>query len=260
MSSFYKYSPIKNLKNLEDEHSLNNLFSSRVAFSRRKSFNDLFDSQVKFIIPNKHEIKQTYKSLSGKSKLDFKHMFIKGSGSAGVDNLKSRINGILDSYLFYCLTDNPRSNLMWSHYASSHNGFCIEWDGNFVKPQKIKYQQSIPEFDLLQFIKKIFGLLNDTSLLEEAWAKLNIKLDEWEYEQEYRFQLSNSMESLIVEDMGNIALVQAQPEWVKSIVFGYRMGQDTRNYIIDRLPSDMKYKEIIICSNQSELKVVNYSA
>ncbi len=260
MSGFYKYCPIKNLKKLEDEHSLNNLFSSRVAFSRRKSFNDLFDSQVKFIIPNKHEIRQTYKSLSGKSKLDFKNTFMKGFGSVGVDDLKSKINGILDSYLFYCLTDNPISNLMWSHYASSHNGFCIEWDGNYVKPQKIDYQQSIPEFDLLKLIKTNLGLLNDASLLEEAWAKLNIKLNEWEYEQEYRFQLSNSMEHLIVEDMGNIALVQAQPEWVKSIVFGYRMDQDTRKYIIDHLSSNIQYKEIIICSNQSQLKVVNYSA
>ena len=167
---------------------------------------------------------------------------------------------MLDHCGVICFTNEPLNYLMWSHYANSHNGFCIEWDGNHIKPQEIHYQKSIPEFDLLKLIKTNFGLLNEASLLEDAWSKLNIKLDEWKYEQEYRFQLSHAMKKLIVEDLGNIALVQAQPEWVKSIIFGYRMPQSTRSYIMERLPSSMEYKEIIISDNQSQLRVVNYSA
>jgi hypothetical protein len=256
LNSFYKYCPINDHENLCKEYSLINLFSDQATFSRRNNFNDLFDSKVKFIIPEKGAISRIYKELSGNKKFEFKRFYMGKNGQKNINNLVLKMNKMLDDYLFYCLTDNPNNNLMWSHYANSHNGFCIEWDGNYIKPAKVHYQNSIPRFELIKLIKHNYGIQNNEPIIQDPWLTLTTKLSEWSYEQEYRLQLSNSMKNIITKDFGEMALVKTKPEWIKSIVFGYRMPKNTRQYIINNLPNVSIFKEIQIGSDSSSLVVV----
>lgn len=56
--------------------------------------------------------------------------------SKGLDIVKSveeSFNETIDSYAFMSVSKNPVSNLMWSHYADSHKGFCIEFTSEFMK-------------------------------------------------------------------------------------------------------------------------------
>ena len=62
-----------------------------------------------------------------------------------------------------CLSENPKSILMWSHYASQHEGFCIEYDFNKAigsdfpldRLVKVKYSDDIPRLNLLSIIQMI---------------------------------------------------------------------------------------------------------
>ena len=77
---------------------------------------------------------------------------------------------------------------MWSHYANSHKGFFIEWDSTKILAEQVKYQSNIPNFNLIGLIKTHVGLGDNTKVGNDIWQALRTKLDEWEYESEYRFQ------------------------------------------------------------------------
>ena len=210
LNSYFKYCPISSHDKLDEEYSLINLFSNQVSFSRRANFNDLFDSKVHFEIPSRDRVRRTYSKLSGDSKRRFKELYMGSNSNENFAVLQTKMNEILDDYLFYCLTDNPINNLMWSHYANSHHGFCIEWDAEHLKPGKVQYQNRLPSLDILELIESTIGLRSKDKLGIQAWHARKVKLSEWEYEQEYRFNLSKSAHNLIVKDLGKFALVKAR--------------------------------------------------
>jgi len=249
MESFYKYCPVSSHENLEQEYSLTNLFEHQASFSRRKNFNDLFDSEVHILHPSRDRVRRTYQKLSGESKRTFKKLYMGENSKYNFDLLVKSIEDVLDCYLFYCVTENPVNNLMWSHYANSHNGFCIEWDAGAMSPDKVTYQEKLPTLDLLEFIESTIGLRTKDEIASQAWVALKVKLQEWKYESEYRINLSKRAHELIVKDLGKFALVKFQPEWIKSIIFGCRMPQKTRDYIRRNMPENTAYQEVVISPN-----------
>jgi len=75
----------------------------------------------------------------------------------------------------YCLTPEPGSTLMWSHYARNHKGICIEFSARankFAMATQILYQKEYPQF-----------LLHDPNSTN---VMLIVKSDEWAYEKEFR--------------------------------------------------------------------------
>lgn len=255
MESFYKYCPIGFHKDLENEYALINLFSNQASFSRRHNFNDLFDSKVHIRRPSRTRVRRTYQKLSGESKRTFKRLYMGENSRCNFDIIVKSIEDTLDGYLFYCLTENPLNNLMWSHYANSHNGFCIEWDANSMTPDKVSYQEKLPTLDLLELIESTIGLRTKDEIEAQAWVALKIKLKEWEYESEYRINLSKLADNLIVKDLGHLALVKFQPEWIKSIIFGFRMPQKTRDYIRKNMAGLTTFQEVVISKNGGELEL-----
>lgn len=253
-SSFYKYCPIYDETELDSEYSLINLINNQVTFSKRTNFNDLFDSKVNFIKPTNKELKALIPRLKGKEKAHFKNIFLNNNNEflhIFLDKLEKRF----DEYLFYCVTDNPESNLMWSHYANSHKGFCIEWDSATIKAEKVNYQEEIPSFHLIDLIKSYYLISSNEESAIKIWKALRTKLSEWDYESEYRLQLKDKKYSHVIDNKKDFSLVEYEPEWLKSIIFGCRMSVKARQYIIERMPLDTKYKEIVV--GKSSIKVVN---
>ncbi|MBB1319172.1 DUF2971 domain-containing protein [Shewanella sp. SR43-4] len=255
MTSFFKYCPIHSHESLDKEYSLINLFSNQATFSRRENFNDLFDSKVLIKLPTRDRVRRTYQKLSGESKRTFKQLYMGADAKANFDLLVGKIEGVLDSYLFYCVTDNPINNLMWSHYANSHNGFCIEWETDSMTLDKVIYQHQLPTLDLLELLESTIGLRTQEEIISQPWAALKVKLMEWEYEQEYRINLSHKAQSLVVKDLGKFALVKFQPEWIKSIIFGYRMPVETRDYLRSKMLEGTTFQEVVISPDNSGLQL-----
>jgi hypothetical protein len=75
----------------------------------------------------------------------------------------------------YCLSPDPCSTLMWSHYSRNHRGICLEYgtvNSKFSGARKVQYQKEYPAI-----------LLYDPASYMQM---LLIKSDVWIYEEEYR--------------------------------------------------------------------------
>ncbi|HTA42227.1 MAG TPA: SEC-C metal-binding domain-containing protein [Bryobacteraceae bacterium] len=82
---------------------------------------------------------------------------------------------ITERWGVYCLTPDPCSTLMWSHYSRNHKGICLEFtahDNKFALATKILYQKDYPPF-----------LLHDPNSTN---IMLIVKSDDWKYEDEFR--------------------------------------------------------------------------
>ncbi|MBV6506432.1 MAG: hypothetical protein ILNGONEN_02009 [Syntrophorhabdaceae bacterium] len=82
-----------------------------------------------------------------------------------------------------CLTTDPKSILMWSHYADNHRGYCLQFNTKsvFARAQKISYLPHPPEVDVY-------------TTTSEKWYKgyLLMKFKTWKYESEYRLVVKHT--------------------------------------------------------------------
>jgi hypothetical protein len=243
ISSFYKYCPVYQDNCFDSEYSVVNLLADQVTFSTRKNFNDLFDSKINLIKPSKKQLKKLGNELKTSKRLELRSVFCGDDWDLRVEELHQKINKMLDDYLYFCVTDKSDNNLMWSHYANSHKGFCIEWDANKIQAEKVLYQPTIPQVDLIELIKVERGVVNKQEVGEALWLALRTKLNEWKYESEYRFQLGNTMRGNIVKSEENFSLVKYKPEYIKSIIWGCRTTEKTKLYIKEHLHFEVKFKQ-----------------
>lgn len=84
------------------------------------------------------------------------------------------------------LTPHFNKYLMWSHYAQSHKGFCVEFDTRLLVEsvaghfQKVEYADDIPYFSIMD------------KLEDQLMTKLlYTKSKDWRYEDEYRMNRIN---------------------------------------------------------------------
>lgn len=122
----------------------------------------------------------------------------------------------LQSHGVLCLTHNPTNFLMWSHYAHSHTGFCIEFDdklpGDFFPKDcllygNVIYQEKPPCVN--------FYTSNGTDISK---ALLMHKGEAWQYEQEYR---------LIFLHCG---IKEFDKKRIKEIILGCRVDYKVESY------------------------------
>ena len=107
-----------------------------------------------------------------------------------------------------CLSENPKSILMWSHYAQQHEGFCVEYDFNKAIDTnfpieclaKVFYSDSIPKLNIrswIQIIRKIIDpkYVKDPNIVqltsETCFEAIITKNTAWQYEEEWRIILDN---------------------------------------------------------------------
>lgn len=117
-----------------------------------------------------------------------------------------------------CFSKNNSNLLMWSHYANSHQGFCLEFDSKkepFSKYFEVIYRSEIPNVisDLL---------FNEENNTESIRKLLSYKSIDWKHEEEIRVFHQESNKSYFYT-----------PQSLKAIYFGIRTN-----------PSDIE----IVCS------------
>ncbi|MDE2585134.1 MAG: DUF2971 domain-containing protein, partial [Betaproteobacteria bacterium] len=147
----YKYRSISNKADPSKDHALDSLINSYAIFSSRKNFNDLFDSKVEFIKPTARQIKDA-RNKAAKEYCNILDRCIKNGkitpeGDLYIRKLEIGLNKVIDGYIFLSLSATGRSNLMWSHYASSHSGFCIEFRSEHIAADKVFYEDEIPKIE-----------------------------------------------------------------------------------------------------------------
>ena len=109
-----------------------------------------------------------------------------------------------------CFSKNNSNLLMWSYYADSHQGFCLEFDSNiepFHKAFEVIYRSEIPDInsDLL---------FNKKEATESIKKLLSYKSIDWEHEEELRIFHQESNKSYFYPTLS-----------LKAIYFGLRTDQ-----------------------------------
>jgi hypothetical protein len=185
----YKYEPM-------EIQSLMNLKSEAIYFNSPSNFNDPFDCNmdVKLSSPYLDELPYILKSLKeeaeflGKSEQEILELEAMSEGEIAAMGIvlaekfiKDKASAVFDSKGVCCFSKTNDNLLMWSHYASSGKGFCLEFDSTkepFNKVTPVKYVSEPPKLDY----KRVFT--TDTTYWIEAF--FCTKSAHWNYEKELR--------------------------------------------------------------------------
>ncbi|CAH6846320.1 conserved hypothetical protein [Vibrio chagasii] len=217
----YKYMSFSNLKYLLD---------GTIRFTQPKAFNDPFE-----LLPEIHLID----SVDGFS-LDVTAPKREGTPARLTDDFESKncndivardvLNAVNDLIGILCLSRNPNSLLMWSHYADEYKGVVVEFDEThefFTGLFPVSYESNRPKID--------FNLLLDSSG-HIRLSELCYKPQEWEYENEVRVARNLSD----CKPNGNfngfdVHVMDIPLECVKTITMGERMPIENQKYVFSKI-------------------------
>lgn len=126
-------------------------------------------------------------------------------------NVNQQIRKGMDStFRVGCLCDDYKNRLMWSHYANSHKGFCIEYDFGAVCKEvdniailPVIYSKERLKFPWKYAFELTTGDKDSRKAIEifrELFLALLMKDDVWSYENEWRIITPSAI------DTGNIKM------------------------------------------------------
>lgn len=121
----------------------------------------------------------------------------------------------LEAYRICSFSDNALHPLLWSHYADSHRGFCLEFDAStdiFGHAMKVAYQT---EYPVIEFTESD----DDENLKRSVLTKAKF----WAYEREYRLVSIEPGEPLTLPIVDHI--FQFPPSLLTGVIFGCQMPQ-----------------------------------
>lgn len=201
--AYYRYQP----KDTTDDSRLKNLSSEKIWFSAANSFNDPMDIRLKIKnhtyrgpFPNEDSLRAAMKCLLQLNPNARDHwfyddeLFNKIKKWSETECLTLRNIGLTSSILrrfnqfgIACFSPIWDNQLMWAHYASSHQGFCIEYS---VKPMKTALEN---QGDFSQFHVQYSSELPELCVSEALFCPhttlerlLATKHTDWAYENEWR--------------------------------------------------------------------------
>lgn len=179
------------------EHGLSYLTEGYLRFSPLPELNDPFEmnpfidslgtpEQETAITREMEEEFEEFRHLS----LDEKQHILHRIRATGPSEMQARMVNEFSTIGILCLVkENRRDLLMWAHYADSHRGCVLEFDGSH--PWFMKKHGTNPH-ELLGGLHKVNYSPNrpHVSLLGMGKADLLTKAKCWEYEREWRIILN----------------------------------------------------------------------
>lgn len=233
----YKYYSVNdNLFNLIRNHSC--------WFSKPSDFNDPFDCNLDISIGRNP--KEIMHNMDKSSMLRLLYDALSQKGDDVIDAgariikkpflLKNIINEIHKYYIdqnigVFCLSQDPANILMWSHYADSHKGICIEFDikrGGFFYNNllPVQYKRTYPKFELSDYH------MEDDMMFTMHQRAICTKSFLWKYEKEWR---------VIVDD--GFGFKEFDKNDVTKVIFGAKI-LDSEKDIITSLFNEKGYENV----------------
>jgi hypothetical protein len=140
------------------------------------------------------------------------------------DETRKRGKEIGEGLGIFCLSSNPYSMTMWSHYADNHEGLLLRFDTRHLPRDrcfKAEYSVFLPRIP--EYLKAVRTSNSDapTEIIEEL-RKLFFcrKSQDWKKEKEWRL-FSHSANSFLTFD----------PPMLSGVIFGCKMSNSIRNRI-----------------------------
>lgn len=222
---------------------IDNLKNNLLYLSSPDFFNDPYDS--KFLLDRYEFIKLFLKSNKCRDLygINNENLINQTKTEKFFDNLMSfcsiyieLLQNLSSSLRICCFSENDYTNvLMWSHYASNHTGYCVEYENSFLLESSyykecmcpVCYSKEI--FDISKYFVKFIESIQEKSIdknIDFIYFSTIFKSIEWEYEREWRLITDNSNPNLI---NNNLLKIQ-QP---KKIYLGTNIKKDYKEQIID---------------------------
>ena len=246
LPKLYKY------RSLSD-YAINDVINNRIPATRIGEFNDLFDGAMHRYGTKEERERAAEKEWDKMEQLRIAAKFPEGllehDYYVGIhmnhfkreSRLKFRELDYLGTFVC-CLSSQNDSTLMWSHYAASNTGICIQYDFNSIKEDSLLRKIIFPvayskkPVDLRDLLadqkEEITKYPLDAAVLCAALNKATV----WKYEREWRIVLVIATEQI---NDRRLPLIAPCPS---SISFGYHFLRPFFYY---------DYKNEIECINAS---------
>lgn len=239
----YKYRPI-------NIHTLNLIISNEAYYSSPIDLNDPFDCNIipqidysnlnKFAETRKNEGSITQKEYD--KLLENPEMIMEHEFKETIDNIRSK-------FKIFCLSEINNDVMMYSHYADSHRGICLEFsvsnDPFFDYLDYVRYTKEIPVFH---------GFNDDIKLIRNELKEIEVltKSCSWSYEKEWRIITDNSSHVQIFS-----------PNILTSIIFSYQTSTDDKlliENIVKNRSCSIQLQEVIKKEKSFELEIIPYKS
>lgn len=218
-----------------NEHSLSSLINSKIWISSAALLNDPFDCNI---------------SLSEKiSSTDFRNYEKEQSFTVDGpirERKRAWLGGLKEEYrLFrerigvFCGSSCYKNNLMWSHYADSHKGFCVEImvDDKFRDAEfshGMNYMNVIYGSYPSESYWNVFGSHAKPDNIARLITLFSYKSKDWEYESEWRI--------FVLLEEGEKGRLEPMPGEIVSVKFGMNMPEANQKTIVQLLGKDISYE------------------
>ena len=134
----------------------------------------------------------------------------------------------------FCLTGSPLNKLMWSHYADSYGGYCVEYNvrnKGLIYP--VIYDNTLP--DLSESYQRFYDNKDNLSFssfgkskIEKDIIRLNYPLLSkdvcWDYEQEFR--IIDSIQDEEIPKKGHLRKAQDYGLFISAVIIGTNCTSD----------------------------------
>jgi len=208
-------------------------------FSRPRDFNDPWDCRPCFnksALDDAEEYERTVRwfvqcgrklntslpedeHLRRESKLRTDRQFLENL----IDQMGTEMDTAIQSqYRVYCLSTHPDSTLMWSHYAASCRGVCLEFTVHsdlFCSALPVEYLRHYPKFSI------------SSRDVDENLKPLLTKSDVWSYEDEFRLIASEHPFEFPDVPTTKGGFLPLPKEALTSVIVGAQMSSSDRETV-----------------------------
>ena len=223
---FYRYRSLRDGKAALVERTVH---LGEIYFPKPSSFNDPFDCRPSFSFDaTKEEMTAYYRRLVKKfmpglnraqRRVETRNKLGDWERSPRNPETLRRVTElhtkqITENIGVLCLSEVPDDILMWSHYADSHRGVCLEFDGYFeffAAALRVEYPPTRPRINPFR--------QNPTEMMEAA---LLTKAEHWNYEREWR----------IIQYKSGLGIKHCLPESITGIILGAQISDRDAEMVI----------------------------
>jgi hypothetical protein len=211
----YKYRSLadENLKGFTKDVFINN----RLWHCATKDFNDPFEARFDFRLTseefNAHDFLFRWKSFSNLDDDDILALMAsveKHHIDPHYEMLARKFQEtIQQKTVVLSLCEEYQNILMWSHYADSHRGICIEFDLNAA----FEYWRRVLPVQYLHHYPYVLGTEISVSELSAIYLS---KSTQWTYEKEWRF----------INELKTPGLLEFPEESISGVILGLNISQE----------------------------------
>lgn len=149
-----------------------------------------------------------------------------------------------------CLTEKNNNLLMWSHYAESHKGICVEFDTS-----NPFFNQKRSDKDDLYHLRKIDYRSTRPLLTLTKMSAVDCfltKSNHWEYEQEWRMvvPLADADKQLPLPSQEIIHLFKVPSTAIKAVYLGSQISTDLTSSVIKALGGNSDLHHVSLYASQ----------